>query len=48
MKEKEQKESYLEEMNAVNQHSLLCNDELFIKDLMAIVDDTMRVDEEES
>jgi hypothetical protein len=31
-----------------NQHSLICNDELFIKDLVAIVDDTMRVDEEET
>ena len=29
-------------------HSLICNDELFIKDLVAIVDDTMRVDEVET
>ena len=31
-----------------NQHSLICNDELFMKDLIAIVDDTMRVEEEQS
>lgn len=31
-----------------NKHSLICNDELFFKDLMAIVDDTMRVEEDET
>ena len=45
MKKKEQHQHDLEPMK---QHSLVCNDELFIKDLIAIVDDTMRVEEEKA
>ncbi|MDP1418976.1 hypothetical protein Q8G35_11180 [Peribacillus simplex] len=39
MKEKEQVNQEQEEME---RHSLVCNDELFNKDLQAIVDDTMQ------
>ncbi|MDP9742562.1 UNVERIFIED_ORG: hypothetical protein QFZ59_004392 [Bacillus sp. B2I3] len=39
MKENEQVIQELEEME---RHSLVCNDELFNKDLHAIVDDTMQ------
>lgn len=35
-----------EEKNLARKHSLVCNDELFMKDLMAIVDDTMRGEED--
>lgn len=35
-----------EEKNLVKKHSLVCNDELFMKDLFAIVDDTMRMEED--
>ena len=30
------------EQELTSKHSFVCNDELFIKDLIAIVDDTMR------
>ena len=48
MKEQNRETHSSEEMNVNNQHSLICNDELFVKDLIAIVDDTMRVEEEQS
>ncbi len=47
MNEKERDE-YSSKNELTNKHSLICNDELFIKDLIAIVDDTMRVAEEET
>ncbi len=34
------------EQELTSKHSLVCNDELFIKDLIAIVDDTMRVEDD--
>ena len=48
MKDKNHDVQASEEMAINSEHSLLCNDELFIKDLIAIVDDTMRVEEEQS
>ena len=47
MNEKERK-TYSLENQLDNKHSLVCNDELFVKDLIAIVDDTMRVEEDEN
>jgi hypothetical protein len=47
MNDKE-RDAYSSKNESTNQHSLICNDELFIKDLIAIVDDTMRVAEEET
>jgi hypothetical protein len=41
MKEKEQ-EVKQQELNQIDQHSHVCNNELFNKDLLAIVDDTMQ------
>ncbi|MFD6440879.1 hypothetical protein ACFWDG_13915 [Peribacillus sp. NPDC060186] len=41
MKEKEQ-DINLQGHEELNQHSLVCNNELFNKDLLAIVDDTMQ------
>ncbi|WP_284702815.1 hypothetical protein [Peribacillus simplex] len=40
MKEKEQVVN--QEQEEMERHSLVCNDELFNKDLYAIVDDTMQ------
>ncbi|WP_285767735.1 hypothetical protein [Peribacillus sp. SI8-4] len=40
MKEKEQGKN--QEHEELEQHSLICNNELFNKDLYAIVDDTMQ------
>jgi hypothetical protein len=42
MKENERVIQEQEEMEQMEQHSLVCNDELFNKDLYAIVDDTMQ------
>ena len=39
MKENEQ---VIQEQEEMDRHSLVCNDELFNKDLHAIVDDTMQ------
>ncbi|MEB2628829.1 hypothetical protein SOP94_10260 [Peribacillus frigoritolerans] len=41
MKENEQ---VIQEQEEMERHSLVCNDELFNKDLLAIVDDTMQED----
>ena len=42
MKEKEKENHVQESQRTDQQHSLVCNDELFNKDLRAIVDDTMQ------
>ncbi|MFJ7638929.1 hypothetical protein ACQKL0_13060 [Peribacillus sp. NPDC097264] len=42
MKDSEQNRHLQDPENAEQQHSLVCNDELFNKDLRAIVDDTMQ------
>lgn len=47
MNEKE-RDVHSSENELINKHSLICNDELFVKDLIAIVDDTMRVEEDET
>lgn len=45
-KNKEQDEQVLKENDIAKKHSFVCNDELFMKDLIAIVDDTMGVEED--
>lgn len=42
MKDKEQENHLQDPERTDQQHSLVCNDELFNKDLRAIVDDTMQ------
>lgn len=42
MKDKEQENNLQDPERTDEQHSLVCNDELFNKDLRAIVDDTMQ------
>ncbi|MBT2669671.1 hypothetical protein J7E95_02530 [Streptomyces sp. ISL-14] len=45
MKEKEL-EQVSQEQEEMDRHSLVCNDELFNKDLYAIVDDTITMQED--
>lgn len=45
MKDKEQENHLQDSERTDEQHSLVCNDELFNKDLRAIVDDTMQSEE---